>query len=61
MLAQGPIDFVEELKTRVQDLIESHVVLHNEEERPQDYKAFFLDDNWVIYRELVIESLDAQA
>lgn len=61
VLAQGPIAFVEELKIRVQDLIESHVVLHNEEQRPQDYKAFFLDDNWVIYRELDIESLDAQA
>lgn len=58
VLAQGPLSFIKELQSKVAPLIESHLVIHNEDQRPMDYQVFFLDDNWVIYRDLIVVAVD---
>ncbi len=55
-LVQGPLKFIEELQIKIAPMIKTHLVMHQEEnERATDYKAFFLDDNWIIFREVIVE------
>lgn len=59
VLAQGPVSFIEELCHRLESLVDTHMVIHHEEERSGDHQVLFLDDNWVIFRHLIVSQVES--